>query len=80
MCCSVQLHKPDDNQYIVILLFKSKHKVVAEYALRNMSAPIGISEYTLAKALPKELKMSLPTVEEIEAELNEIVGTTPEKS
>lgn len=65
------MRKEGDNQTIGILLCKSKHKVVAEYALRNMSAPIGISEYTLAKALPKELKTSLPTIEEIEAELNE---------
>ena len=65
------MRKEGDNQTIGIILCKSKHKVVAEYALRNMSAPIGISEYTLAKALPKELKTSLPTVEEIEAELNE---------
>ncbi len=65
------MRKDGDNQTIGILLCKSKHKVVAEYALRNMSAPIGISEYTLAKALPKELKTSLPTVEQIEAELNE---------
>jgi len=65
------MRKDGDNQTIGILLCKSKHKVVAEYALRNMSAPIGISEYTLAKALPKELKASLPTVAEIEAELNE---------
>ncbi len=41
-----------------------------------MSAPIGISEYTLAKALPKELKANLPSVEEIEAELN---GVSREK-
>ena len=65
------MRKEGDNQTIGIILCKSKHKVVAEYALRNMNAPIGISEYTLAKALPKELKTSLPTVEEIEAELNE---------
>jgi hypothetical protein len=67
------IRKEGDNQTIGILLCKSKHKVVAEYALRNMNAPIGISEYTLSKALPKELKTSLPTVAEIEAELNEAV-------
>lgn len=65
------MRKEGDNQTIGIILCKSKHKVVAEYALRNMNAPIGISEYTLAKSLPKELKTSLPSVEEIEAELNE---------
>jgi predicted nuclease of restriction endonuclease-like (RecB) superfamily len=67
------MRKEGDNQTIGILLCKSKNKVVAEYALRNMKAPIGISEYTLSKAIPKELKTSLPSVEEIEAELNEIL-------
>lgn len=52
-----------------ILLCKSKNKVVAEYALRNMRAPIGVSEYTLSKSLPKELKTKLPTIEQLEAEL-----------
>jgi predicted nuclease of restriction endonuclease-like (RecB) superfamily len=66
------LRKEGDNRTIGILLCKSKNKVIAEYALRNVKAPIGVSEYTLSKALPKELKSSLPTVKEIEAELNEI--------
>ncbi|WP_131795570.1 PDDEXK nuclease domain-containing protein [Fluoribacter gormanii] len=68
-----QLRKPGDNQTIGILLCKSKNKVIAEYALRNISAPIGVSEYTLSKSIPTDLKGSLPTVEEIEAELNESV-------
>ncbi|CAM3403983.1 PDDEXK nuclease domain-containing protein [Legionella longbeachae] len=66
-----QLRKPGDNQTIGILLCKSKNKVIAEYALRNISAPIGVSEYTLSKSIPTDLKGSLPTVEEVEAELNE---------
>lgn len=64
------MRKEGDNETIGILLCKSKSKVVAEYALKNMKAPIGISDYTLEKALPKELKTSLPSVEELEAELN----------
>lgn len=68
------MRKEGDNQTIGILLCKSKNKVVAEYALRNMKAPIGVSEYTLSKAIPKDLKTSLPSVEEIEAELNEPNG------
>ena len=64
------MRKEGDNQTIGILLCKSKNKVVAEYALRNMRAPIGVSEYTLSKSIPKELKSSLPSVEEIEASLN----------
>lgn len=66
-----QLKKENDKPTIGILLCKSKNKIVAEYALRNIKAPIGISEYTLSKALPKELKTSLPTIEEIEEKLNE---------
>lgn len=68
-----QMRKEGDNKSIGILLCKSKNKVLAEYALQNINAPIGISEYELSKALPKELKTSLPTIEQIEAELNEIV-------
>ncbi len=63
------MRKDGDNQTIGILLCKSKNKVVAEYALRNMKAPIGVSEYTLSKSLPKELKTKLPTVAQLEAEL-----------
>jgi len=66
-----QLRKEGDNQSIGILLCKSKNKIIAEYALRSVKAPIGISEYQLSKALPKTLKTNLPTIEEIEAELNE---------
>ena len=65
-----QLRHPDDNRTIGILLCKEKNKVVVEYALRNTNAPIGVSEFTLSKSLPTKLKTSLPTVEELEAELN----------
>ncbi len=64
------MRKENDNQTIGILLCKSQSKVIAEYALRNIKAPMGVSGYVLSKALPKELKARLPTVEEIEAELN----------
>jgi len=60
-----------DNPSIGILLCKGKNKLVAEYALRDIKKPIGVSEYitkTLDK-LPKKLQSSLPTIEEIEAEL-----------
>lgn len=67
-----QLKKKHDNRTIGILLCKSKNKIIAEYALRNISAPIGLSEYSISKSLPKELKTNLPSIEEIEAELNDI--------
>ncbi len=66
------MKKESDNPTIGILLCKSKNKIVAEYALRGMKAPIGISEYVLSKAVPNELKSSLPTVEQMENLLNEM--------
>lgn len=65
-----QLCHHQDNPTIGILLCESRSKIVAEYALRQISAPIGVSEYTLSRALPKEFKSSLPSIEEIEAGLN----------
>lgn len=64
-----EFRKDGDNPTIGILLCKSKDKVVAEYALSDIHKPIGVSEYELTQALPEELKSSLPSIEEIEAEL-----------
>ncbi len=52
-----------------LLLCKSKNKVVAEYALGDKTQPMGIAEYKLREALPEPLKTSLPSIEEIEREL-----------
>jgi len=65
------LRHPDDRPSIGIILCKSKNKVVAEYALRDVSKPIGISAYDLIEALPTDLRGSLPTVEELEATLGD---------
>lgn len=64
-----QLRKDGDQPTIGILLCKSKEKLVAEYALSDIHKPIGVSEYQLTQSLPENLQTSLPTVEEIEAEL-----------
>ncbi|MFP4462085.1 MAG: PDDEXK nuclease domain-containing protein [Thermotogota bacterium] len=48
---------------------KSKKKTIVEYSLKDMKKPIGVSEYEITRVLPESLKSSLPTVEEIEAEL-----------
>ncbi len=69
-----QLRTDADHPTIGILLCQSKDKIVAEYALRNVSSPMGVSEYQLTKMMPKELKTSLPTIEELEAELKEVKG------
>ena len=49
-----------------------KNEIVAEYSIKNMTQPIGISEYQLTEVLPKEFESSLPTIEEIEQELKQI--------
>lgn len=59
---------PDDNPTIGLLLCKEKNSIEAEFALRNIHKPIGVSEYIIAKNLPEDLKSSLPTIEEIERE------------
>lgn len=63
-----QLRTENDTPTIGILLCKGKDKVVAEYALSDIHKPIGVSEYELTQALPDELKLNLPTIEQIEAE------------
>lgn len=66
-----QLRHEDDKPSIGIILCKIKDNVFAEYVLRNFNRPIGVAEFEvkLVEKLPKELKSSLPTIEEIEAEL-----------
>ena len=61
----------DDRPTIGLLLCRSKDKVVVEYALRDVRKPIGVAawETKIVESLPEELRGSLPTVEEIEAEL-----------
>lgn len=59
-----------DNPTIGLILCQDKKRVLAEYALRGLDKPIGISEYELTRALPDNLKSALPTIEEIEAELS----------
>lgn len=65
-----QLRKDGDQPTIGILLCKNRDKLVAEYALSDIHKPIGVSEYQFTQLLPEGLKSSLPSVEEIEAELS----------
>ncbi|MEM6298831.1 MAG: PDDEXK nuclease domain-containing protein, partial [Bacteroidota bacterium] len=67
-----QIKSADDNPTIGILLCKKKDKVEAEYALRDINKPIGISEYRLTEAIPERIKSKLPSIEELESKLNEI--------
>ncbi|MEI8012217.1 MAG: DUF1016 domain-containing protein, partial [Candidatus Omnitrophota bacterium] len=75
-----QLRKDGDNPTIGLLLCKSKEKLIAEYSLSDIHKPIGISEYKLTQSLPKNLKLSLPTIEEIEKELSEATDKRRDKT
>lgn len=63
------LRHKSDQPSIGLILCESKNKIFAEYALRDMNKPIGVSEFELTRALPDNLKSSLPSIEEIEAVL-----------
>ncbi len=64
------LRHPDDQPTIGLLLCRGRNAFVVEYALRDLKKPIGVAEWEtrLVDKLPKALRGSLPTVEEIEAE------------
>ena len=60
----------NDNPTIGLLLCKGKDKVVAEYALKDVNKPMGISEYKLSAEISEELQNNLPSIEEIEKRIN----------
>jgi predicted nuclease of restriction endonuclease-like (RecB) superfamily len=66
-----QMRRADDRPSIGLLLCKGKNRLVVEYALRDVRKPIGVAEWEtrIVESLPADLKGSLPTVEEIQAEL-----------
>ena len=72
------MRHPDDKPSIGLILCKTRNRVIAEYALREVAKPIGIAEWQtrLVQSLPEDLKGKLPTIEEIEAELGQNGGTT----
>ncbi|MCG6138311.1 MAG: PDDEXK nuclease domain-containing protein [Nostoc sp. LLA-1] len=63
------LRHPDDQPTIGMILCKTKNQTIVEYALREMNKPIGVSTYQLRDTLPEQLQGSLPTIEQLEAEL-----------
>ena len=63
------LRHEKDQPTIGLILCKSKNQIVAEYALRDMTKPLGISEFHHLEQLPERLEGSLPTIEALEAEL-----------
>jgi hypothetical protein len=65
------LRHPEDKPSVGLILCRSKSKLIVEYALKGFKKPIGVADWEtkLVRRLPKELRGSLPTVEEIETEL-----------
>jgi predicted nuclease of restriction endonuclease-like (RecB) superfamily len=68
------LRRPGDATTIGLILCQEKDKIIAEYSLRNMEKPIGVSEYELTRKLPELFRSALPSIEQIETELAERLG------
>lgn len=65
------LRHPTDQPTIGLILCQTQDRVIAEYALRDVGKPIGISAFELTRALPDTLKSSLPSIDDIESELTQ---------
>ena len=74
------MRHPSDNPTIGLIICKDKNTLIAEYALRGINQPIGISEYQLTKIFPEHFKGSLPSIEEIEEELKNLEIKTQENN
>ncbi|MDR3185120.1 MAG: PDDEXK nuclease domain-containing protein [Prevotellaceae bacterium] len=68
-----KLKEPHDNKTIGLLLCRGKDEIMAQYALEGYNQPMGVSDYQLSKAIPEELKSALPTIEEVEQELTQLL-------
>jgi predicted nuclease of restriction endonuclease-like (RecB) superfamily len=69
-----KLRRPHDNPTIGIVLCRSKKKSVVEYALRGMSQPISVSTYRTTAALPEEFKKKLPSIEDLQYEIESVAA------
>lgn len=70
-----QLRDENDNATVGLIICKTKDDIIAEYSLTDLHKPLGISSYELRKILPDNFKSSLPSIEEIENELNKNINT-----
>jgi len=66
------LKSETDHPTIGILLCRDKNKIETEFALRDINKPMGVSGFNLTESLPENLKGSLPTIEEIEADFERL--------
>ena len=67
-----KLRTAEENKTIGLMLCKGKNKIIADYALAGINQPIGVADYKLTKAIPKNLKSTLPSIADLERELNNI--------
>ena len=77
------LRHPDDQPTIGIILCKSKNKTIAEYALRGVNRPIGVSTHHLGieSELPESLQQNLPTIQQLQEELDQVaIAPQPQPS
>lgn len=65
-----ELKTEGDNPTIGLLLCKGKDKVVAEYALKDVNKPMGVSDYKFSNKIAEALQKDLPTVQDIESRIN----------
>ena len=69
-----KLKNESDNNTIGLILCKGKSEVMAQYALDGYINPIGVSDYQLSKAVPENLKSALPSIEDVEKEMTELLN------
>lgn len=74
------LRHADDKSTIGLILCQDRKTVLAEYALRGIEKPIGISEHELTRTLPESIKSALPSIEDIERELSKTVPNSSAKN
>ena len=71
------LKHPNDAPTIGLILCQSHNQLQVEYSFAGIDKPIGISTYELTRALPATVQSALPTVEQIEAELQRLEASPP---
>ena len=69
-----QLRHPDDQPTIGLVLCSSRKKAIVQYALQSLNQPIGVSTYDLGTELPEEVKQSLPSVEQLQIEIEAVIA------
>ncbi|GAP99871.1 PDDEXK nuclease domain-containing protein [Leptolyngbya sp. NIES-2104] len=71
------LRHPDDQPTVGLILCKSKNQTIVEYALRSIKRPIGVSTHEIWDSLPEQFKNSLPSIEQLESEIEAVLEDEP---